>query len=43
MERWKELWKESEKVREIVEREDPDHGKSETDIIDEITGQMKLF
>lgn len=23
--------------------EDPDHGKSETDIIDEITGQMKLF
>ncbi|MCD8165808.1 MAG: DNA gyrase/topoisomerase IV subunit A [Bacteroides sp.] len=22
---------------------DPDHGKSETDIIDEITGQMKLF
>ncbi len=23
--------------------EDPDHGKSESDIIDEITGQMKLF
>ncbi len=23
--------------------EDPDHGKSETDILDEITGQMKLF
>ena len=23
--------------------EDPDYGKSESDIIDEITGQMKLF
>ena len=28
---------------ETAEIEDPDHGKSETDIIDEITGQMKLF
>ena len=23
--------------------EDPDHGKSDTDILDELTGQMKLF
>ena len=22
---------------------DPDHGKSESDILDELTGQMKLF
>jgi topoisomerase-4 subunit A len=23
--------------------EDPDHGKSDSDILDELTGQMKLF
>ena len=28
---------------ETAEIEDPDHGKSETEIYDEITGQMKLF
>ena len=31
------------KTEETARNEDPDHGKSETDIIDEITGQMKLF
>ena len=33
----------TDKNEEAAEIEDPDHGKSETDIIDEITGQMKLF
>lgn len=28
---------------EEVEILDPDHGKSESDILDELTGQMKLF
>lgn len=28
---------------EEIENLDPDNGKSEDDIIDEITGQMKLF
>lgn len=34
-----------ERVEEIEEPEilDPDHGKSEGDILDEMTGQMKLF
>ena len=31
-----------EETEEIV-IEDPDNGKSDSDIIDEITGQMKLF
>ena len=37
---------ETEPEEQITEEpviEDPDHGKSESDIIDEITGQMKLF
>ena len=33
----------SEAEEEDVPNEDPDNGKSDTDIIDEITGQMKLF
>lgn len=32
---------EDDKEEPIIE--DPDHGKSESDLIDEITGQMKLF
>ncbi len=32
-----------EKPEEPLENLDPDHGKSESDIIDEITGQMNLF
>ncbi|MBQ8521769.1 MAG: DNA gyrase/topoisomerase IV subunit A, partial [Bacteroides sp.] len=32
-----------EQPEEEPVNEDPDHGKSEADIIDEITGQMKLF
>ena len=43
---WRALWILStgtDKNEEAAEIEDPDHGKSETDIIDEITGQMKLF
>lgn len=32
-----------EETQDEPEILDPDHGKSETDIIDEITGQMKLF
>ena len=31
---------EGEEEAEIL---DPDHGKSEGDILDELTGQMKLF
>jgi topoisomerase-4 subunit A len=33
----------SEPEEEEPEIEDPDHGKSQADIIDEMTGQMKLF
>lgn len=35
--------KEEQKTEEEPENIDPDNGKSEDDIIDEITGQMKLF
>ena len=35
--------KELEEEPEEIINEDPDNGKSDTDIIDEITGQMKLF
>ncbi|MBE6282651.1 MAG: DNA gyrase/topoisomerase IV subunit A [Bacteroides sp.] len=35
--------KEPEEVLEEIVNEDPDQDKSESDIIDEITGQMKLF
>ena len=31
-----------EEVEEII-NEDPDNGKSDSDILDELTGQMKLF
>ena len=37
---------EAEPMEEETEEpviEDPDHGKSDTDILDELTGQMKLF
>jgi topoisomerase-4 subunit A len=37
-----ELTKPEEPVDEPV-NEDPDAGKSEGDILDELTGQMKLF
>ena len=35
--------KEEEETEEETEILDPDHGKSEGDILDEMTGQMKLF
>ena len=35
--------KEEEETEEEKEILDPDHGKSEGDILDEMTGQMKLF
>jgi len=37
-----ELAKPEEEVEEPI-NEDPDAGKSESDILDELTGQMKLF
>ena len=33
----------AEEPQEEAEILDPDHGKSEGDILDELTGQMKLF
>ena len=33
----------AEEPQEEAEILDPDHGKSERDILDELTGQMKLF
>ena len=33
----------AEQPQEEAEILDPDHGKSEGDILDELTGQMKLF
>ncbi len=42
--RFPEVEEESEEeAEETPTNEDPDQGKSQTDVIDEITGQMKLF
>ena len=41
--RFPEITEEKEEIQEEPVIEDPDFGKSEADIIDEINGQMKLF
>ncbi|MGL5979750.1 MAG: DNA gyrase/topoisomerase IV subunit A [Phocaeicola sp.] len=41
--RYPEEESEVEEVVEVPINEDPDYGKSKTEIIDEMTGQMKLF
>jgi topoisomerase-4 subunit A len=41
--RFPEVKEEKPEENEEPVIEDPDYGKSETDIIDEINGQMKLF